>query len=363
MRILYGVVGEGMGHAMRSAVLLEALSTAGHDVRIVVSGRAADYLEVRYPGLVTRITGLELAYEDNVVHKMKTALKNLKALKGVPANFRRYAEMARDFSPDVVISDFESWTYWFARGQRIPILSVDNMQIIPRCHHDENVIGKDMRDFLLVKGIVRSKLPRCNHYLITTFFYPPVKRDRTTLHPPILRKVILDAKARVQTEDHILVYQSGTSHDSLVNELRRIPVPFRIYGLRRDLTAPEQNDNLTFMPFSEAGFIADLASCRAVIAGGGFTLMGEAIYLGKPMLSVPVGGQFEQLLNASYLRELGYGERANHVTTDVVERFLDRAPYCTTNLGEFEHDQNAGLIETLAHRMEAAIKEGARGDP
>lgn len=352
-----------MGHAMRSAVILETLSLAGHEVRIVVSGRAANYLEARYPGLVTRITGLELAYEDNVVHKMKTALKTLKAIKGLPTNFRRYAEMAADYSPDIVISDFESWTYWFARGQRIPILSVDNMQIVPRCHHDESVIGKAMRDFLLVKSIVRSKLPRCNHYLITTFFYPPIKRNRTTLHPPILRKIIFDARKKTRTGKHVLVYQTGTSHEALVNELRRVPYPVRVYGLRRDLTEPETEDNLTFMPFSEPGFIEDLATSLAVVASGGFTLMGEAIYLGKPMLAVPVGGQFEQFLNASYLRELGYGERTDHITADVVERFLERAPRFARNLAEFEHDHNAGLIDTLQRKMEAAVKEGARGDP
>ena len=40
MRILYGVVGEGMGHATRSKVVCEHLVARGHDVKIVVSGRA-----------------------------------------------------------------------------------------------------------------------------------------------------------------------------------------------------------------------------------------------------------------------------------------------------------------------------------
>jgi uncharacterized protein (TIGR00661 family) len=38
MKILYGVVGEGMGHAMRSRVVLDHL-TQQHDVQVVVSGR------------------------------------------------------------------------------------------------------------------------------------------------------------------------------------------------------------------------------------------------------------------------------------------------------------------------------------
>jgi hypothetical protein len=38
-----------------------------------------------------------------------------------------------------------------------------------------------------------------------------------------------------------------------------------------------------------------------VIAAGGFTLMGVSVYLGRPMLAIPIRGQFEQVLNARYL--------------------------------------------------------------
>src|SRR5215472_1489521 len=44
-------------------------------------------------------------YEDNTVQKIKTALANLKSIIDVPENFRSYLEMARSFSPDIVISD------------------------------------------------------------------------------------------------------------------------------------------------------------------------------------------------------------------------------------------------------------------
>ena len=40
-------------------------------------------------------------------------------------------------------------------------------------------------------------------------------------------------------------------------------------------------------------------------AGGGFTLMGEAVYLHKPMLAVPLHRQFEQVLNARSTRKYG----------------------------------------------------------
>ena len=353
MRILYGVVGEGMGHAMRSAVVLEWLVARGHEVRILVSGRAAHYLEARYPGCVTEITGLTMIYEDNRVRKLKTALENFKSLSEVPANFASYVKMALEFSPDVVISDFESIAYWFAKNHRIPIISVDNMQVISRCHHEDGMLADDKRAFLLAKGIVRAKLPRCDHYLITTFFYPRIKRGRTTLHPPILREVILDAKARVTRGEHVLVYQSGTSHDALVSELERVDAPFKVYGLRRDIQAPVVEGNLTHCPFSESQFIEDLASARAVIAGGGFTLMGEAIYLQKPMLTIPLVGQYEQVLNKNYLVKLGYGEGAPRVTAEVVRGFLDRAPAYANNLEHFEHDRNRGLFAQLDQLLDS----------
>src|SRR5256886_11731342 len=50
-----------------------------------------------------------------------------------------------------------------------------------------------------------------------------------------------------------------------------------------------------YKPFSEPAFIEDLRTARGVIANGGFTLMGESVYLHKPLLAEPVAKQFEQI--------------------------------------------------------------------
>ena len=44
MRILYGVNGEGLGHATRSEVVIGSLLNE-HDVRVMASGAAFKYLE------------------------------------------------------------------------------------------------------------------------------------------------------------------------------------------------------------------------------------------------------------------------------------------------------------------------------
>ncbi len=351
MKILYGVVGEGMGHATRSRVILDHL-TKHHDVHIVVSGRARDYLAKHFEN-VHNIWGFTIQYEGNSVKKWQTVLKNLSgAVTGWPQNVKKYFELVDEFHPDVVISDFETFSYLFAKNHFLPVISVDNMQIINRCKHDPSLLAGHEDAFEMTRSIVKSKLPGAFHYIISTFFYPEVRKDRTTLAPSILRPDILSAKS--EPGEHLLVYQTSTTNQALVAGLEASSLPCRVYGMRREITAPEVEGNLTFMPFSEKGFIDDLRTARAVVAGGGYTLMSEAVYLRKPMLSLPVEGQFEQVLNALYLERLGYGMYAKALDGDVLKEFLSRVPKCQEALKGYSQDGNTKLIAALDEQLEKA---------
>ncbi len=352
MRILYGVVGEGMGHATRSRVILERL-VKHHEVHIVVSGRARDYLAKRFEN-VHGIWGLTLNYEGNSVSKWQTVLQNVKgALSGWPQNIRTYLELVEKFEPDVVVSDFESFSYLFGKNHFVPVISVDNMQIINRCQHESALLAGYEEAFEMTRSIVKSKLPGCFHYLVATFFHPPVRKERTTLVPSILRPEILSA--RPERGEHLLVYQTATTHQSLVDALQASGVPCRIYGVKRDLTADQVDGPLTFRPFSEQGFIDDLRTARAVLTGGGYTLMSEAVSLHKPVLSVPIEGQFEQVLNALYLEKLGYGLHAKAVDGPVLGRFLERTGDFERALEGYQQDGNEALFNALEQQLERAV--------
>lgn len=354
MKILYGVVGEGMGHATRSRVVIEHLQKR-HEVFVVASGRAYDFLSARFPN-VQKIWGFTLAYEENVVQKLRTAIQNVSgAVKGWPENVRQYFELSEQFQPDCVVSDFESFAYLYARNWMLPVISLDNIQILNRCAHPPEIVEGFEREFQLAKGIVKSKMPGSYHYLITTFFRPEVRKARTTLHPPVLRPEILAAKP--ERGDHLLVYQTATSNQELPKVLERSGIECRIYGLRRDLKEEVVEGNLRYRPFSEEGFIDDLRTSRAVIASGGFTLMSEAVYLHKPMLAIPVEGQFEQILNARYLEREGYGQYAEQLTDAALADFLERLPAAERRLAGYRQEGND---EILAH-LDALLAEIAAG--
>lgn len=343
MRILYGVVGEGMGHAMRSRVVLEHLVGAGHEVEIMASGRAVDFLSKRFEG-VNRIHGFHIVYEENRVRRGATFWSNVLAgTAGIPRNIAAYFELVTSFRPELVISDFESWSYLYGKAHDLPVLSIDNMQILNRCTLPEEVIAGHEADFRVAKAFVKSKLPFCDEYFVTTFFRPEIRKPRTRLFPPILRPEILAAPR--SRGEHLLVYQTAEGNEGLAETLQRAGLPCRVYGLRRDLAHDVVDGNLTYRPFSEAGFIADLASARGVVAGGGFTLMGEAVYLHKPMLSVPVRGQFEQVLNGRYLAREGYGAFADDLADPrSVLDFVGRLDRYEEALGGYAQDGNRELL-------------------
>lgn len=352
MKILYGVVGEGMGHATRSRVILDHL-VKSHDVHIVVSGRARDYLAKHFEN-VHNIWGFTIQYEGNSVKKWQTVLQNLKgAVTGWPQNVKKYFELVETFSPDVVVSDFESFSYLFARNHFLPCISVDNMQIVNRCKHEPELVAgyEDIAE--ATRALIKSKLPGAFHYLVTTFFYPPVRKERTTLVPSILRPDILSARS--EPGEHLLVYQTSTTNTALVEALQASGLPARVYGMRRELKADLVEGNLTFRPFSEKGFIDDLRTARAVVAGGGYTLMSEAVYLHKPLLSLPVEGQFEQIINALYLQKLGYGMHARSLDGPTLSAFLERVPDCEKALRGYSQVGNTVMLEALDAQLAKAV--------
>jgi uncharacterized protein (TIGR00661 family) len=354
MRILYGVVGEGMGHATRSKVVCEHLVARGHEVKIVVSGRAHTMLSKTFDDVV-EIRGLTIRYVDNRLDRDGTLARNVLAAPAMLAtNVGAYFDTVANFRPDVVISDFDSFAYLFAKRHGLPVISIDNQQIVSRCKIGKFAKSGSKLDYQLTKAFVRAKLPGCDHYIVTTFFEPPIRRKceaDTTLVPPILRREILDARKRARGGEHVLVYQTSTSDTKLLDELQSVrEQKFVVYGLRR----AAHHKNTTLKEFSETGFVDDLASARAVVCNGGLSLIGEAIYLGKPIFSVPVRNQYEQVLNARYLEQLGYGLEAPKIDADLLRLFLAQGPKYAARLAKHKQDGNRelfALVDRLLDRF------------
>ncbi len=338
-RIIYSVCGEGMGHAIRSSVIIDHLLKKDNKVIIFASDRAFDYLSKKFDN-VYRIRGFNTVYKENSAKYRDTFIVGMRNLpRDFIDNFRMLYNIAKAFKPNIIISDFEVYSSFLSKIMRIPLISLDNIHVITQCEievPDEYLIEK-----IAAKGVIHSFIVNPKEYLITTYFYPPVKQKNVSLFPPILRKEILNL--RPYTGGNVLVYQTSDSNREIIKHLKNIDEKFVIYGFDMEKT----EDNLQFRKFSEERFFKDFESARAVISNGGFTLISEAIYLGKPVLSIPVKKQFEQIVNAFYLEKLGYGEFYEEIDEEIINRFLSRLDIYRKLINSYKYEGNLKVFDAL----------------
>ena len=347
--IFYCVCGEGMGHAIRSGVILNEIKDL-YDVYIFSSDRAYNYLNSKFDN-VFEIGGFNTVYRNNKVNNRKT-LRN--AIKRNPTNikvgYETLYKKARTLRPDVIVTDFELYATIVSKLLYIPLISLDNIHMITqtKIHCPEHKRG----EMIKAKGVIKAYVVRPKIHILTSFFYPKVRPGKNAvIYPPVIRKEILKLKST--NSNHIIVYQTSRESVKLVQKLKALRnEKFIIYGFDKN----EIDANLHYKSFNENEFYDDFASAKAVICNGGFTFISEAVSLKKPIFSIPARGNFEQTLNAYYVQKLGYGEYHEFMNVERVRAFLKNLPKYENKLKTIKKTNNDGIIKELIYRIEKYSK-------
>jgi uncharacterized protein (TIGR00661 family) len=336
-RILYGVAGEGMGHATRTKAVLEQLR--GHDVTVVSSSRAYQYLRRFFPR-VHRIFGFHIIYWNNSVSNAGIFLSTIARLPWLTYSFLRTFWLALTLRPDVIVTDYEPFTCYAGALLGIPTVSVNNQHLLNRAF--TRYPEKNRWEAFKTRLANALLVPVAKQYVVTTFSFGHPVAKHTTLVPPLIRQAL--QRLPITEGRHVLVYQTSRSNKNLLDLLRLLPEQFVVYGFG----ARKGASNVTFKAFDEEEFGSDLATCKAVITNGGYSLISEALTLGKPVLAEPVQKQFEQELNALLLEREGYGKRVRRITVDNLFAFLQHLERYRAALKRFQLvDKNAGVTEAV----------------
>lgn len=197
----------------------------------------------------------------------------------------------------------------------------------------------------MTKTIIRAMVPRPDVSLVTTFYYGDPQNNRTFFFAPILRQEVLSLQP--SSGGHILVYLTSGFESFLKRLIDFSRESFIVYGSEKEHT----HKNLNYKAFSKDGFLNDLASCKAVMATAGFTLMTESFYLRKPYLALPMRGQFEQEINGFLLARLKYGVNLRRPTSEAIGHFLYRIPDFAENLKSYEAQDNTAIIKKLSELL------------
>jgi uncharacterized protein (TIGR00661 family) len=334
--ILYGVNGEGAGHSTRAKEVLAHLVARGHVVHVASFDRGLQNLSKQFD--VTEIYGFHLAYVNNRVRYKRTIAKNLIAMPQTARSVSRLKELIDDWKTDLVITDFEPLTCHVGHSKGLPVISIDNQHFLTNA-----VVSyprQFRRDAAAAKLVTRLMTPRADAYLVISFFKAPVKKRNTFLFPPLLRQEIL--RATPSLGEHVLVYVTSPA-PALARLLSSVRCQFIAYGFGRE----GKEGNIHYKKPSLEGFFGDLTSAQAIVANSGFSLVTEALHMGKPYLAVPVSHQFEQIFNAYWLDKTGYGAYWEELTRERIDSFLYNLPHYREKLADYPRQGNTALLEKL----------------
>jgi uncharacterized protein (TIGR00661 family) len=334
--ILYGVNGEGSGHSTRAKEVITHLKQRGHNVHVVSFDRGLRNLSESFP--VTEIFGFQLSYVNNRVRYKRTVASNLFKAPRAARSVKELSRLAGEKNIELVITDFEPLTSHVGHHKRLPVIAIDNQHAITNTR--VSLPRGFQRDAAAVRLVTRMMTPRADAYVVLSFFPAPVIKRNTFLFPPIVRQEVLSTTAR--NGDSVLVYVTSPAKE-LAALLRQVRCRFIAYGFGTE----GQDGNILFKKPSMDGFLRDLASAKAVIANAGFSLVSEALHLGKPYLAMPVKNQFEQTFNAYYIDKLGYGAWWKELDKEKIESFLFNLDVYAEKLASYPRTGNGALLAKL----------------
>jgi uncharacterized protein (TIGR00661 family) len=348
MRILYGVCGDGYGHSSRALVIGKYLQEKGHEIIILTYGRAYRILKERFKTF--RVKGFQMIFTKGVLDKVKTLQYNLENFPKNLRKLKRFHKLVKEFKPELCISDMEPIVPILAYWNKLPLISVDNQHRLTNLKFE--VPKKYIGDFIIAKQVVNNFVRRAEKFIITSFTKMPIKKKNTIIIPPIIRKEV--QKLRPKQGNKILVYLTRKNR-KILKVLKQTKEQFVIYGYDKN----RKIGNLHFKKKNH--FLNDLRDCRAVIGTAGYTLISEAIYLKKPYLAMPLQGQFEQVLNALFLKKSGMGTyvEIEEFDKEKIREFLGNLGSYKKKLKACNYD-NEKLYKTLDKTIKKNLKRGRK---
>lgn len=326
------VQGEGRGHMTQAIGLYQMLRDAGHEVVHVFIGKSQrrkvpDYFINAFACPVEPLESPNFISdpENKSIRLLPSIFYNTRYLGNYRKSLQRIHRVVRALQPDGIVNfyDFLGGFYNFFYRPNARFFAIGHQFLT------------DHPDFIFARGsridrtlfLANNRLNSLGAYRkLALSFMPlsPAKINRTVVSPPVLRRDLFSLTPK--TEDFILGYMVNDGYSREIirwHEQHREVMIHCFWDRKGEPETRKFHPNLTFHQLNADKFMDMMTRCRGLITTAGFESVCEAMYLGKPVLMVPVAGQYEQACNALDAARSGAG-----ITEPVfrIDRFLDYIP-------------------------------------
>lgn len=324
MKVLYAIQTTGNGHISRAKEIIPYLDRR-FQYDILLSG-PKNHLDLGYP-VKYHLRGLTLHYnKSGGIHWLKTFLKNNLFY------FIRDVFSLRVQDYDLIITDFEPISAWACKLRGVLSLGLSNQislwqKKVPKPKEQSSISLKYMKKF------APTNLEYGFHY----------QKFNKRIFFPIIRTKLREMN--VSIGGGILVYLPAYDLNNIVEVLSLFPkVKWNVFS--KEIKNETIHGSIKTSPISEDHFLKELAQCDGVITNAGFATTSEALFLGKPLLTIPMRGQIEQSYNAFALKKMGVTVLKKFSVDKVakIENWLENPKVIHAN---FENDLNY-LVDQIA---------------
>ncbi len=316
MKYLFIVQGEGRGHMTQALSLAQTLRAAGHEICRVIVGKSK---RRELPKFFTEQIGSPVEHLDSpnfVTDKNQKSVKPFRtvihSLLNSPLynqSIQKIDEIVLADQPEVIINfyDFIGGLYNFSKRPKAKFICIAHQFLI--AHPDFDFPEGRMLDRISLRiGNKIASLGADKILALSFQYFEDVPKKKLFVVPPLLREEIKNLQ--ISNEGHILAYMVNPGYGEEVEEFHKNnpDQPLHCFWDKKD--KPEVfkiDDTLTFHQLDDKKFLEKMASAKGYVTTAGFESVCEAMYLGKPVLMVPVEGHYEQACNAIDAMKAGAG--------------------------------------------------------
>lgn len=332
MNFIFIVQGEGRGHMTQAISLFNILTNNGHSVSHVIVGKSKrrelpSFFVDKISAPITQLESPNFVTDrhNKSVSVFKTLFVNLFRVRTYLKSIRQIDSIVKNEAPDTVINfyDFLGGLFFILKRPKANHVAVAHQFLLNHTAF-EFPKGRIYDRHSILNG---NKLAgfKAKQLLCLSFSEMPNEPDKKiVVVPPLLRDLIRNTRAT--KGDHFLAYMVNHGYSTQVEAFHKKhpDIPVHCFWDKKDAPTELKVDNtLTFHRLDDKKFIQFMASCKGYLTTAGFESVCEAMYLGKPVLMVPVEGHYEQACNALDATKAGAG-----ISSDAfdLELLLDYIP-------------------------------------
>ncbi len=314
MKILFIVQGEGRGHLTQAITLEQLLRRHGHEVVEVLVGESksrhlpgffnrsikAPVKRFASPNFQTLQGGRQVSLSRSIVHgllKLPTYLRSMNYI-----NTR-----IKETRADIVVNFYEllaGLTYWAFRPC-VPQVCIGHQYLF--LHHDFKFPTTDRFKLMSLRFFTKlTCIGACEKLALSFRKMDDDLPAKIRVVPPLLRQEVFSCEAQRGNYLHGYLLNAGFSEEVCRWHALHPHVGLHFFWDKADEKEEYAVDGkLVFHQIDDVKFLRYMAGCKAYATTAGFESVCEAMYLGKPLLMVPV--HIEQECNAFDAAAAGAG--------------------------------------------------------